>query len=74
MLKIRKVLENFDKPCNIRYSDGGNLLDSDVTFQGFSKGGLISESFFTLAQISKKMCQITTLSTIHEHYPRALST
>ena len=28
------------------------------------KGGLISESFLTLAQISKQRCQITFLSTL----------
>ena len=30
-----------------------------------TKGDLISERFFTLAQISKNGCQITPLSTIH---------
>ena len=30
------------------------------------KGGLISDFFFNLAQISQKRCQITVLSTIHQ--------
>ena len=31
-----------------------------------NKGGLISESFLTLDEISKKMCHITPLSIVHQ--------
>ena len=33
---------------------------------GATKGGLMSEEFFTWAQIFKQKCQITPLSTLHK--------
>ena len=48
-------------PINLRVSKQGCLISEIIWL--VIKGGLISESFFTLAQISKQMCQITLITT-----------
>jgi hypothetical protein len=49
-------------PDFLRFFD---QLEHFLLFFAIRNSVLISESIFTLAQISKKMCQITHQSTIH---------